>query len=183
MSSPSSIATPRFRADRDLHRVLWLTLALFLSYLCVAISLPVTSVYVTTQLGFGNALAGLAVGISFASTIATRGWAGRMADHQGSKSCMVRGLWVYALSGLVCGAASWSGFSPAVAYGVLIIGRLLLGVGESLTVVGLIAWCFGVMGRNARGRCSSWWAWGFMRRLPSAALLGSRCSTGSASRG
>ena len=55
-----TIASP-VRADRDFHRVVWLTLALFLSYLCVGMSLPVTSVYVTTRLGFGNALAGLAV--------------------------------------------------------------------------------------------------------------------------
>ena len=77
-SSASAVPTPSvpLRADRDLHRVLWLTLALFLSYLCVAMSLPVISVFVTTQLSFGNALAGLAVGITFASTIVTRGMAG-----------------------------------------------------------------------------------------------------------
>ena len=43
-----------------------LTLALFLSFLCVAMSLPVTSVYVSTRLGFSNALAGLAVGVASA---------------------------------------------------------------------------------------------------------------------
>ena len=46
-------------------------------------SLPVTSVYVTARLGFGNALAGLAVGIAFVSTIVTRGMAGRIADQRG----------------------------------------------------------------------------------------------------
>jgi len=141
-----------FRADRALHRVVWLTLALFLSYLCVAMSLPVTSVYVTTGLGYGNALAGLAVGISFASTIATRGMAGHMADHRGSKYCMVRGIWVYTVASLVCGAASAPGLPAPVAYGVLIIGRLVLGVGESLTVVGLLAWCFGIIGPKRSGR-------------------------------
>ena len=99
-------------------------------------SLPVTSIYVTRQLGFGNALAGLAVGISFASTIVTRGMAGRMADHQGSKLCMIRGLCLYAAAGLTCAAATWPSLPPAAAYGVLIAGRLLLGVGESLTVSG-----------------------------------------------
>jgi MFS family permease len=138
--------------DRDLHRVVWLTLALFLSYLCVAMSLPVTSLYVTTKLGLGNAFAGLAVGVAFVSTITTRGIAGRIADHRGGKYCTVRGLWVYALAGLVCAAANWSGFSAPAAYGVLIVGRLLLGVGESLALVGLIAWCFGIMGPQRSGR-------------------------------
>ena len=115
-------------------------------------SLPVTSVYVTTGLGFGNALAGLAVGIAFASTILTRGMAGRMTDHRGSKRCMVHGLWVYAMAGLVCAAASWPGFPAPVAYGVLIAGRLLLGVGESLATVGLIAWALGIMGPRRSGQ-------------------------------
>ena len=148
----SSVTSPAFRADRDLHRVVWLTLALFLSYLCVAMSLPVMSVFVTTRLGFGNALAGLAVGITFASTIVTRGMAGRMADHRGNKYCMVRGLWVYALAGLLCGAASWPGLPALAAYGVLIGGRLLLGVGESLVTVGVMAWCFGIMGPQRSGQ-------------------------------
>jgi MFS family permease len=148
----SSAAAVPFRADRDLHRTVWLTLALFLSYLCVAMSLPVTSVYVTTRLGFGSAAAGLAVGISFASTILTRGMAGRMADNRGSKVCMVRGLWVYATAAVVCGTANWPGLPAPAAYGVLITGRLLLGAGESLTVVGLMAWCFGVMGPKRSGR-------------------------------
>jgi MFS family permease len=150
MSSVTS-AIP-FRADRNLHLVVWLTLAIFLAYLCISMSLPVISVFVTTKLGFGNALAGLAVGISFASTIVTRGMAGRMADHRGSKFTMVRGLWVYVLAGLVCAAASWPGLPTPAAYGVLILGRLLLGVGESLVTVGVMAWCFGIMGPQRSGQ-------------------------------
>ena len=146
-----TIATP-VRADRDFHRVVWLTLALFLSYLCVGMSLPVTSVYVTTRLGFGNALAGLAVGIAFASTIATRGMAGRLSDRRGGKYCTIRGLWVYALAGLVGLAANWPALAPLAAYGVLIVGRLLLGVGESMTLLGLLAWGFGIMGPQRSGR-------------------------------
>jgi MFS family permease len=151
-TAPAPAATGPLRADRDLHRTVWLTLALFLSYLCVAMSLPVISVFVTTRLGYGNGLAGLAVGIAFASTILTRGMAGRMADHRGSKPTMARGLWVYAVAGLVCGAASWGGLPSPAAYAVLIVGRLLLGVGESLTTVGLMAWCFGIMGPKRSGQ-------------------------------
>jgi MFS family permease len=157
MASSISAAPPRsipFSADRDLHRVLWLMLALFLSYLCVAMSLPVISVFVTTRLGLGNGLAGLAVGITFASTIVTRGMAGRMADHRGSKVTMVRGLWVYyyTFAALICAAASWPSLPGPAAYCILLVGRLLRGVRESLTVVGLMAWCFGIIGAKRSSR-------------------------------
>ena len=117
MTIRDKAAPPRtaLREDRDLHRVIWLTLALFLSYLCVGMSLPVVSVFVTTRLGFGNGFAGLAVGITFASTILTRGLAGHMADRRGSKHCMVRGLWVYTAAGLICAAASWPGLAAPAA--------------------------------------------------------------------
>ena len=145
---PSAPSTGR---DRDFYRVVWLTLALFLSYLSVAMALPVTSVFVATRLELGNALAGLAVGIAFGSTILTRAMAGRMADRQGGKRCMVRGLSLYVVTGVMCGAASLPGFSALAAYGVLIAGRLLLGVGESMTMIGLLAWGFGILGPQRSG--------------------------------
>lgn len=52
---------------------------------------------------------------------------------------------------MICGGASWSGFPPLVSYAVLIVGRLLLGLGESLAVVGLMGWCFGVVGPQRSG--------------------------------
>ncbi|WP_160000613.1 arabinose transporter [Roseomonas sp. 18066] len=140
---------------RDLRQVVWLTVALFLSYLCVAISLPVTSVHVTTGLGFGNALAGIAVGIAFASTILTRGLAGRLSDQHGGKHAMLRGLLIYAAAGLVCAASALPGLAPAAAYAVLIAGRLLLGWGESLATVGLVAWALGIAGPPRAGRVFS----------------------------
>ncbi len=148
----STAATTPLGANCDFHRVVWLTLALFMSYLCVGMALPVTSVYVATQLGFGNALGGFAVGIAFASTILTRALAGRMTDHRGGKLAMIRGLAIYTLAGLVCAAASWQGLPAPVAYGVLVAGHLLLGLGESLATVGLIAWALSIMGPQRSGQ-------------------------------
>ena len=144
-------AQPDRRTDHSLAVFYWLALALFVAYLCIAAALPVVPVFVTNELGYGNGLAGLAVGIAFASTILTRGVAGRIADTRGSRRCMVLGLLTYAAAGLVCGAASAPGLPTLAAYGVLLAGRLLLGLGESLAVVGLIAWCFGVTGPHRSG--------------------------------
>lgn len=137
------------------RRVLALTVALFLSYLTVAMALPAVPVHVVQGLGLGNAWAGLAVGIAFLSTILTRGWAGAWSDRIGGKLAMQRGLLLYAAAGLVCVLAGWSGFSATGSYTVLIFGRLLLGLGESVAMVGMVAWAIGLMGQARSGQVIS----------------------------
>ena len=142
---------------RDLayRRVVALTATLFLSYLAVATSLPATPIYVVQGLGLDNAFGGLAVGIAFLSTILTRNHAGALADRLGGKPCMQRGLILYAAAGLICLLASWTQLTPAGSYAVLIAGRLLLGLGESLTMVGMISWAIGLMGHARSGKVLS----------------------------
>ncbi len=139
------------RPDLAYRRVLALTAALFLSYLTVAMSLPAVPVHVVQGLGFDNAYGGLAVGIAFLSTILTRGRAGAWADRLGGKPCMQRGLVLYAAAGAICLAAGWTGFSASASYAVLIAGRLLLGLGESVAMVGMIGWAIGLMGQARSG--------------------------------
>ncbi len=133
------------------RRVVALTAALFLSYLTVAMSLPAVPIHVVNGLGLGNAWGGLAVGIAFLATILTRARAGAWADRLGGKLCMQRGLILYALAGLVCAVASWDGLPAGTAYAVLISGRLLLGLGESVAMVGMISWAIGLMGHARAG--------------------------------
>lgn len=137
------------------RRVLALTVALFLSYLTVAMALPAVPVHVVQGLGLGNAWGGLAVGIAFLSTILTRGWAGAWSDRIGGKRAMQRGLLLYAVAGGVCVVAGWSGLSTPESYAVLIIGRLLLGLGESVAMVGMVAWAIGLMGQARSGQVIS----------------------------
>ncbi len=140
------------RPDPAFRRVVILTAALFLSYLTVAMSLPAVPVYVVQTRGLGNAYGGLAVGIAFLSTILTRGRAGAWSDRIGGKLTMQRGLLIYAAAGLVCLVSNWSGLSAAAGYGVLLAGRLLLGLGESVAMVGMLGWAIGLMGHARSGR-------------------------------
>jgi MFS family permease len=143
------------RPELAQRRVVALTGTLFLSYLAVAMSLPAVPVHVVHGLGLSNAFGGLAVGIAFLSTILTRTHAGARADRLGGKVCMQRGLILYAAAGLICLLASWSWLSVASAYAVLIAGRLLLGLGESLVMVGMISWAIGLMGHARSGKVLS----------------------------
>jgi MFS family permease len=134
------------------RRLFVTTFALFLSYLAVAMALPVVPVYVTRELGMSNAAGGLAVGIAFLSTILTRNMAGALADRRGSRFAMLRGLMIYAAACLSCMASALPGLHGALAYGLLLGGRLLLGLGESLVIVATISWGIGLMGASRSGK-------------------------------
>ncbi|HTI02431.1 MAG TPA: MFS transporter [Acidisoma sp.] len=146
----------RLKAPDQAHRrVIALTVMLFLTYLSVAMSLPVVPVHVVATLGLNNAYAGLAVGIAFLSTILTRSHAGALVDRLGGRPCMRRGLVLYLAAALVCLASGLPVLPVPLSYGVLILGRLLLGLGESLTMVGMIGWSIGLMGAARSGRVMS----------------------------
>lgn len=139
--------------DLALRRLIRMTLALFLTYLAVAMALPAVAVQVSHGLGLGNVAAGLAVGIAFLSTLLTRGWAGRLTDERGGKPVLLAGLGVYLVATLACLlSAALPGLPTAAAYAVLLAGRLLLGVGESLTMVGMLGWGMALMGPARSGR-------------------------------
>ena len=144
--------TSQSTRDPAQARLLLLAAVLFVSYLCVAIALPVVPVYVTVRLGLDNVWAGLAVGIAFLATIATRGYAGNLSDRRGAKLAVGRGLVFYAVGALVSVCASLSWGAPEIGYLVLLAGRLLVGLGESLVGVGVIAWGIGLVGPARSGK-------------------------------
>ncbi len=137
----------------SLRQLVRMTLALFLTYLSVAMAMPAVSVHVSQTLGLGNVLSGLAVGIAFLSTILSRGWAGRLADERGGKVAMFRGLVLYAAATLLCWASSLPALGHgAASYSVLLMGRLLLGLGESFALVGMLSWAMSAMGPARSGQ-------------------------------
>ncbi|MBO9125537.1 MULTISPECIES: arabinose transporter [unclassified Rhizobium] len=138
--------------DPQQRRLYLLAAILFISYLCIAIALPVIPVYVTGTLKLGNMWAGLGVGIAFLSTIVSRGYAGGMSDQRGTKVAVQRGLALYVVGGLVSLISGLLSQMPAAAYLVLIAGRLLLGLGESLVAVGIISWGIGIVGPQRSGK-------------------------------
>jgi MFS family permease len=59
------------------------------------------------------------------------------------------------VAGLICVLASWPGLSVPGDYAVLIVGRLLLGLGESLAMVGMVSWAIGLTGHARSGKVMS----------------------------
>jgi len=129
--------------------------ALFLTYLSVAMALPVVSVFVNEVLKLPNWLGGGAVGVAFVSTILSRKHAGHFADVKSSKKCFMFGFFSYIVAALVCMVASISGLSASLAFVILVAGRLLLGIGESMATVGFLSWHFSRLGSVHSGKILS----------------------------
>lgn len=142
-------------AESVSRHLAFLIAGIFISYFAVAMSLSAVPIYVVNDMHLSNAYGGLAVGIAFLSTILTRGHAGLRADQLGSKVCMQRGLMLYMAAGLVCLLAGLPLWRAGVAYAVLIAGRLLLGLGESLAIVGALSWAMNLGGPARSGKVIS----------------------------
>ncbi|SCB18388.1 arabinose transporter [Rhizobium hainanense] len=133
-------------------RLLLLSAILFISYLCIGMSFPIVPLYVSGQLRFGNVWAGLGVGIAFFATILTRGYAGSLSDHRGAKVAVIRGLALYVAGASMALVAGLLAHMPLPSFLLLLVSRLLLGLGESLVAVGIIAWGIGFVGPARSGR-------------------------------
>jgi MFS family permease len=143
----ASVPTPASLASNGGTRhILGFVYFTFVCYLSIGLPLAVLPPYVHLRMGYSAALAGLVISIQYIATLLSRPWAGRISDRAGAKVSVLWGMGACTASGafLVAAAAAMHFspryFSPWMCIGLLIVSRLVLGVGESLGSTGSTLW-------------------------------------------
>lgn len=127
----------------------------FLEFLAIGLPLPVLPLHVHGALGFGSLIVGLAIGVQAWATLATRHAAGTRTDQQGPRRAAGLGLAVSIGAGALY-AASTAVPASAASLAVLVVGRVLLGAGESLVITAALTWGVALVGPQRSGRVMAW---------------------------
>lgn len=127
----------------------------FLEFLAMGLPLPVLPVHVNGVLGFGTFVVGIVIGAQSWATLVTRHAAGTRTDEGGPRRAAVRGLLVSIVASSLY-ALSTALPSTSASLGVLLLGRALLGVGESFVITAALAWGVALAGRERSGLVMAW---------------------------
>lgn len=152
----SSAASVAGRPDLSLSQALApLCLIVFLEFLAMGLPLPVLPLHVHDTLGFGALLVGVVVGMQSVATLVTRNRAGTHADRRGPHHAATLGLALSIAAGALS-ALSTLFASSGTRLVILLAGRALLGLGESLVITSALAWAVALAGRERSGLVMAW---------------------------
>src|SRR5256886_6038756 len=130
--------------------------SVFISFLIIGVAMPVLPLHVHQGLGLGTFVVGLVAGSQFAASLVSRVWAGRHADTRGAKHAVVTGLVAAVAAGLLYLLSLRFVSMPAVSVTILLLGRALLGAGESFVITGAQTWGLVLGGSKNTGMVLAW---------------------------
>lgn len=128
----------------------------FIAFICIGLPIAVLPGYVHDQLGFSAVIAGLAIASQYLATLLSRPSAGRLVDSLGTKPAIVYGLIGIAISGVLTTLAVMLEQWPWLSLGILLVGRVFLGIAQGLIGVGTITWGIGQVGSQHTARAIGW---------------------------
>ncbi|VVD80867.1 MFS transporter [Pandoraea cepalis] len=152
MTQPHTSARPAVSVYGTLSM---LAAIMFFGFMTIGMPLPVLPVYVHETLGYGAFVVGVTIGIQSVVTLLLRSYAGRTVDTRGPRRAVLTGLCGCGVAGVLYLAASMVPH-PALALGILIAGRVVLGFGESLILTGGMSWGIGLLGAAHASKAISW---------------------------
>jgi MFS family permease len=130
--------------------------AVFIAFIIIGLAMPVLPLQVHQGLGLGTFLVGLVAGSQFAAAIVSRVWAGRDADENGAKHAVIVGLVIAVAAGILYLLSLSFIPTPAISVMILLLGRALLGVGESFIITGAQSWGLAIVSAQNTSKVLAW---------------------------
>src|SRR3954451_11882665 len=152
--------------------------AVFVAFLVIGMAMPVLPLHVHEGLALSTFIVGLVAGTQFGAAILSRVWAGRYADASGAKRAVVVGLLIAAGSGLLYLASLRFVANPALSATILLLGRALLGVGESFIITGGQSWGLAILGVENTSKVLAWVGSAMFGAFAAGAPIGSALYAG-----
>ncbi len=128
----------------------------FACYFIIGLQLAVVPVFVHWHLGFSPVVAGLVVSAQYITTLLSRPVVGHLCDVVGGKRTTAVALLVCALCGLLFFATMLLHEGRVGSLALLVVCRLILGVGESGVATGATLWGMGRVGLQHTAQVISW---------------------------
>jgi len=128
----------------------------FIAFLIIGMAMPVLPLHVHQGLGLGTFIVGLVAGSQFAAALLSRVWAGDNADTRGAKQPVIVGLLMSAVAGLLYLLSLRFVRHPGGSAAILLVGRAVLGAGESFIITGAQTWGLALASPRSMGRVLAW---------------------------
>jgi MFS family permease len=130
--------------------------AALVAFLVTGMAIPVIPLHVHRDLGFGTFVVGLIAGSQFAAALLSRFWSGTYSDRRGPRRAVIAGLLMASGSGVLYLLSLAFLATPVTSAAILLLGRALLGGGESFIITGALSWGLAVGGARNTGMVISW---------------------------
>jgi MFS family permease len=144
------------RDDGSMSALLPIMASVFVAFLVSGIAMPVLPLHVHEGLELSTFIVGLVAGSQFAASLIARPLAGRHADSRGAKHAVAAGLAASAAAGLLYLLSLQFVTRAATSVTILLVGRALLGVGESFVITGAQTWGLVLGGPKNTGKVLAW---------------------------
>lgn len=159
VEAPDCIPTHRHsevEGNRSIAVLLPIMAVVLIGFLVIGFALPVLPLHVHRGLGLSELVVGLVTGSQFVASLVSRVWAGRYADSKGAKRGLIAGLATATASGALYLLSLFFVAEAEVSAAVLLIGRALLGAGESLIITSGVSWGLALLGPKSAARVIAW---------------------------
>ncbi|GBR00945.1 MFS transporter [Acetobacter oeni] len=142
----------------------------------MGIALPILPQRLNGDAGYSLTFVGWIIGLESIATLLSRPWCGHLTDRRGGQFAVVAGLVAMMFCGLAYTVSDFfldAGVAGRrAATGLIVSGRIFMGIGEGLVISGTGLWAVDRAGPERVGRAVSWVGLGLFAGLALGSVFG-----------